>query len=346
MLRRRLAPSIAALALVLTGCSATESETPQPAGPTAATASGVTVRLPAPERPLHGRKSERLGWRVSGYSPQAVVRPPYTNGLLLDGMLPAETDRDGVRAYERLGESYYHPVAIAQYALAQLDVARQEGDYEALAAAEVNADKLIEVAVRRDGAYYFPYPFDFPLGGNKKHTIQAPWWSAMAQGEALSLFVRLYEVTDEEKWREAADRTFASLDDDFGPRRGPWTLYVDKHGYLWFEEYAGDTAPLLVLNGHMFAVFGIWDYHRLTEEPRARQLFDGGVTLLREYLPLFRADGEPSYYCLRAPWCQRDRWKDEKYHLIVSEQMKIIADMTDDRWFRREARRFLADYSG
>lgn len=332
---------------MLSACTGV-SESSTSSGVIASSVSAPTagVRLPAPDRPLHGSRSARLGWRVSGYAPKAVARPPYTQGLLLDGQLPAETDGEGVRYYERLGRSYYHPVAMAQYALAQLDVAQQTGDRQALEAAKVNARKLVEVAVRKDGAFYFPYPFDFPLGGNKKQTIHAPWWSAMAQGEALSLFTRLFQVTGDRQWRTAADRTFASLDDDFGPRKGPWTLFVDKHGYLWFEEYAGDTKPLLVLNGHMFALFGIWDYHRLTGSPRARQLFDGGVTLLREYLPLFRADGDPSYYCLRAPWCQRERWKDEKYHLIVSQQMKIIADMTDDPWFRREARRFLADYSG
>ena len=31
---------------------------------------------------------------------------------------------------------------------------------------------------------------------------------------------------------------------------------------------------------------------------------------------------------------------------IVVKQMRIIADMTDDRWFRREARRYLDDFSG
>ena len=68
--------------------------------------------------------------------------------------------------------------------------------------------------------------------------------------------------------------------DDRGPRTGPWTLFVDRHGYLWFEEYAGDTKPLLVLNGHMFAIFGVWDYYQLTQSAKAKRLFDGGVTLL------------------------------------------------------------------
>jgi hypothetical protein len=260
-------------------------------------------------------------------------------------MLEAEVDEEGVRLYERDGKRYYHPVGIAQFALAKLDVAVQQDDDEALRSAVTNAQKLIETADRHDGGLYFAYPFDFPLGGQKKETIRAPWWSAMGQGQALTLFVRLYELTGKERWRRAADKTFATLDDR-GPRSAPWSTYVDKRGYLWFEEYAGTTKPLLVLNGHMFAIFGLWEYHRLTGSDKAERLFDGGTTLLREYLPLFREDGDVSYYCLRMPFCRRPLWQNEKYHFIVQEQMRIIADMTDDPWFRREARRYRADHSG
>jgi hypothetical protein len=339
----RLLPiALTALSLVA-GCSSTGRPQDRPATPAAAHIDSVTVRLPAPNRPLYGERQGERAWRTSGFTPRPVDRRPYTNGLLTEGQLEHPVDEEGVRLYERDGKRYYHPVAIAQYALAQLDVATRTGDEDTLESAAVNAAKLIEVADRHDGGLYFPYGFDFSLGGNKKQTIHAPWWSAMAQGQALSLFVRLHRITGEARWRDAADRTFKTLDDR-GPREEPWSIYVDQHHYLWFEEYAGDTKPLLVLNGHMFAIFGLWDYHRLTKSPKAKVLFDGGVTLLREYLPLFRVDGEASYYCIRAPLCLRPSWQDEKYHGIVIKQMRIIGDMADDRWFVREARRFRDDF--
>ncbi len=261
--------------------------------------------------------------------PKPVRQRPFTRGVLLEGQLDQPVDDDGVRFFERLGRRYYHPVAIAQYALAKLDQANTEGDDEALDAAVRNAEALLDGGEPVDGGVYFPYPFDFPLGGLKKHTLEAPWWSAMAQGEALSLFVRLFEATGDARWRDAADKTFATLD-DLGPRDKPWSVYVDERKYLWFEEYAGNTKPLIVLNGHMFALFGVWDYQQLTGSKKAGALFDAGVTTLREYLPLFRVDGEASYYCLRLPLCKREKWQNQKYHGIVTRQMRFIADMTDD----------------
>lgn len=300
--------------------------------------------LPPVDRPLFGERTKRAAFRTAGLQPRAIDhRRPYSNGVLTDGILPAETNDEGVKLYERDGRRYYHPVGIAQFALAKLDVARRTGKRKPMRSTLVNAEKLLEVAVSHRKGLYFPYPFDFPLGGQKQ-VIHAPWWSAMAQGQALSLFTRLHEVTGRQKWRDAADRVFRTLDDR-GPRAGePWATYVDKHHYLWLEEYAGDTKPLLVLNGHMFAIFGLWDYHQMTGSARAATLFDGAVTLLREYLPLFRVNGEASIYCLRHPFCHRELWQNEKYHGIVVTQMRIIADMADAPWFRKEARRFAADF--
>lgn len=330
--------------MVLTACTGGEEPVSRGSSDLPDEIAPVTVRMPV-DRPLHGSvESDRL-WRTSGLVPKPVRQRPFTRGVLLEGQLGQPVDDDGVRLFERLGQRYYHPVAIAQYALAKLDQANIKEDDEALKAAVVNAEALLEGGESVDDGLYFPYPFDFPLGGLKKHTLEAPWWSAMAQGEALSLFVRLYEATGEARWREAADQAFATLDDT-GPRDEPWSVYVDRRRYLWFEEYAGNLKPLIVLNGHMFAMFGVWDYHHLTGSPKAAELFDASATTMREYLPLFRSEGEASYYCIRLPLCSREQWKSEKYHGIVERQMRFIADMSDDRWFSREADRFAADYAG
>jgi hypothetical protein len=338
-LQTRIAALLVTVALAA-GCSTG----PDGAQQTVATPASADVSVPPPLKPLFGERRAGRAFRTSGLTPKPARHLPYQDGLLTGSILPAPVDKDGIRAFELDGKSYYHPVAIAQYALAKLDVAQQTGKRSALRAAKLNAAKLIEVSRTARGGMYFPYRFDFPLGGVKEETIHAPWWSGMVQGQALSLFVRLYEETGQESWRAAADKTFVTLDDR-GPRDGPWMAYVDRHGYLWFEEYAGDTKPLLVLNGDMFTMFGLWDYYSLTHNRRAKVLFNGGATTLREYLPLFRVDQEPAYYCLRAPFCQQPLWQNTKYHGIVIKQMRIIGDMTDHAWFDREADRYEADFS-
>lgn len=328
-----------AVILILSGCGGT-TERPR------ATAAVPTVSVAVPTKPPSiGSQKDGDAWRSNGYAPKPVKQLPFTNGVLLDDLLSLPVDRDGVRDYEREGTHYYHPVAIAQFALAKLDQANSTGSAAALKSAKVNAEKLLETGTRVGNGIYFAYPFDFTLGGFEGETLHSPWWSAMAQGEALSLFVRLKEATGDKKWATAADRTFATLDDR-GPRAKPWSVYIDQHHYLWFEEYAGNTEPLLVLNGDMFALFGIYDYQRLTGSAKATRLFDAGVTTLRAYLPSFRKPGGVSYYCLRQPLCRKPKWQNEKYHGIVTQQIRIIADMSDDSWFDREADRFASDFAG
>ncbi len=350
MTRRLLVALASALLLLIGGCTSGsqphQSVARQASSEaTSATLRPVTVHIPPPHKPFFGHRRNGQPWRTSRLTPKPVHQRPYTDKLLSEHVLPEPVDKHGVVVYMRDGQRYYHPVVLTQFGLAKLDVAQRTGSKAALRSAKVNARKLIEVSQMRRGGMYFPYPFDFSLGGIKSATLHSPWWSAMAQGQALSLFTRLYEVTGKQVWRDAADKVFATLDDR-GPRtRGPWDMYVDHNHYLWFEEYAGNTKPLLVLNGDMFATFGVWDYYSLTHSRRARNLFSAAVTTLREYLPLFRAPQGPSYYCLRAPFCQRPHWQSEKYHGIVIKQMRIIADMTDDPWFDHEADRFLADFS-
>jgi hypothetical protein len=40
--------------------------------------------------------------------------------------------------------------------------------------------------------------------------LAPPWYSMMAQGQALSLFCRLSQLPGEERWLAAADATFGS----------------------------------------------------------------------------------------------------------------------------------------
>lgn len=346
---------LAALTLVVGGCGAAgQSQATDVAHQASAMRTATPTRAASRPRipsdpPFYGTVRPGDTVRTSGHRTHPVRRLPFTDGILTEGQLKRPADKNGVRDYVNHGIHYKHPVAIAQYGLAKLDVAQRKHSATALKQAEANGAALLASGVPHGKALFFPYPFDFNLGGEDGHTIHTPWWSAMAQGEALSLFVRLWNTTHQDRWRKAANRTFASFAAR-GPRpKGqPWTTYVDKHGYLWFEEYAGDTVPLIVLNGDMFALFGIYDYATMkgagVRTAAAEKLFDAGVTTLREYLPLYRVKGQVSYYCLRQPFCHDPSWQNEKYHGIVYRQMRFIADMTDDPWFRHEAKLFNQDH--
>ncbi|MDO9590482.1 MAG: D-glucuronyl C5-epimerase family protein, partial [Microcella sp.] len=153
---------------------------------------------------------------------------------------------------DKTGHVRPHPVAQAQYALATLESYRLSGRNRDLKQSIVNARD----ARRRGRNGFAPYTFDFALHGEADNTIHAPWYSAMAQGQLLSLASRLDDLTSDTQFAAFARELFETLAAEYRHDAlpdSPWVTFVDAEGMLWFEEYAGDVEPMRVLNGHLFA---------------------------------------------------------------------------------------------
>jgi hypothetical protein len=294
----------------------------------------------------HGPGGYRPGidYRVDGYRPRPIPAeqlPGYQNYVTpLKGTQPI--DAHGV-ALQRYGaRKVYHPLVIARYGIALLESYRITQNPAYLDRAKVNADWLINNAVSRGGALYFPYRFIYHLYGDPHDVLRPPWNSALPQGTALSLFMRLNAVTGDQKWRTAADSTFASFvkrQSAKQPWKVPWIVFVyqrNHHRYLWLEE-APKHPPDQVLNGFMYALFGLWEYAITTGSDAAAAVFDGGATTIRHQVQRFRVRGGISYYSLRV------RAQYSSYHCLVVGQLKLLTTMTGDPWFAREGRRFGAD---
>lgn len=244
-------------------------------------------------------------------------------------------DDDGVLVFERAGRRYDHPVLQARHIPMWTAGYRNGGGPEYLAKAVAHGERLLQTAEHARGALYFPYLFDFALHGDDKHPMRAPWYSAMAQGQALSAFVALYEVTGQARWKRAADETFVSF---LRPRVDgqPWTVDVDDQGLLWFEEYAG-PHPDHAFNGHNFALFGVYDYWWLTGDARARQVVLGGLEATRVHARDIAVPGGTSLYCLT------HRIPDEGYHRVHIGQLYTLFRITGSSDFAQLADQFADD---
>jgi len=281
-----------------------------------------------------------------GYVQQPV--PPTAHPYALAAAVPIDDtgvhDADGVRMI-RIGTTLFdHPVAQAQYGLANVASFDLTDDQRFLDRAIAQATRLVDTKVVSRDAWYFPYLFDFALHGRASETLRAPWYSAMAQGMALSLFVDLYERTDDDAWLTAATKTVASFRN--GPETGlPWVTHIDASGYLWLEEYPADppSASDFTLNGHIFATIGLYDYATLTKDPLSTKLFDGGVTTARRYGGTFAPDGFRMHSWLSA-YCLRHDVLDVKYHGIVTNQFIAVHSLTADALFARVSDAYRADY--
>ena len=186
------------------------------------------------------------------------------------------------------------------------------------------------------GGLYLGYSFDFRLHGRAADLLRAPWYSAMAQGMALALLVRLYQLTGDDAHLASARLLFASLADP-GVRTQPWVSRIDPQGYLWLEEYPA-KPPDQTLNGFQFATFGLYDYDQAVHGADSAAILDGALTTVKHYLPAFRHPGNVSYYCLA------HHVVSAHYHDIVIRQLGKIAQMTGDPDFAAAADQLRADH--
>jgi heparosan-N-sulfate-glucuronate 5-epimerase len=117
-------------------------------------------------------------------------------------------------------------------------------------------------------------------------TLQPGWFSAMAQGQAMSLLVRAYYITGHTTFLQVARRAL-----------WPFSVPVPK-GVLgsldgpWFEEYPS-AHPLHVLNGFMFSLLGLYDLAPYSR--KAAHLYWAGRRSLLTALPRFDAPGISRY---------------------------------------------------
>ncbi|MGW5363811.1 D-glucuronyl C5-epimerase family protein [Actinopolymorpha pittospori] len=224
---------------------------------------------------------------------------PLITGRVTPKVDTGPHDTHGVRMFVVDGKMYDHPNFQANYGIENLESYDRTHDEFYLNRAKLQAQRLIDRRVESRGAWFYPYPFDFRLHGNVAETVRAPWYSGLSQGKVLSLMSRLAATTHEAKWAEAADRTFNSflLPPD---EQAPWVVSVGSDRLLWFVEYpfgSPDTSDL-VFNGHMSAVFGLWDYYRVTKRPQALALYDGGITTINRYRSTLRVPQAQSIYCV------------------------------------------------
>jgi heparosan-N-sulfate-glucuronate 5-epimerase len=140
----------------------------------------------------------------------------------------------------------------------------------------------------RDGAW--TYGFDFR---EYSWHLSAPWESALAQGQAMSLLERAYRLTHRAVYLRAAERALRPLESpvqDGGLR----DCFHGDCGKPFYEEYPTQPA-IYVLNGFMFALLGLYDLASVQPRSRALSMYRAGLRTLHAVLPLYDHQGTGVY---------------------------------------------------
>jgi len=169
--------------------------------------------------------------------------------------------------------------------------------------------------------------------------IQAGWYGAMCQGQAISVLVRAYLETKDDRFLTAAEagvKVFNISSSEGGVR----AVFLDK--YEWYEEYP-TNPPTFILNGFMYSLLGLYDLKSVSVKLKAevRRLYQSGLRSLEAMLPLYDT-GAGTFYDLRhftmktAP--KGARWD---YHSTHINQLLLFATIEKDyRIFRETAERW------
>lgn len=290
---------------------------------------------PAPIAPARTIALDPVPYRVHTFNLQSLTWDQlWTNGGPISGYAAGgHKDADGIPMRKWIdGKYYYTPVKIAIEGIVRLDsYVRTGNDPGYIPTLRKLDNKLRELAVVSGDAWFLPMPFDFNRG-----KLKAPWYNAMAQGYALSFFVRMYRVFGDPADLDAANAIFRSFQ-ILGPISGPWVSQV-VNGDLWLEHYPNGKY-LEVLNAHMHALFGLYDYWQQVGTPESRQILEGASTTMRRDLHLFRRIGKTSRYCLVNPVYSLH------YHWLHIRQVRELALVTADSFFDRFADRLVWDVS-
>lgn len=245
---------------------------------------------------------------------------------------PGEYDESGIPLLNYRGRIglQHNPIAIAQYGLGNYNLFRRTGASERRRKFLAVADWLVKNLERNPaGLWVWNHHFDWEY----RTPLKAPWYSALAQGQGISGLVRAYQETGEEVYRDAAQRAF----DPFLKRvEEGGVTYVDERGHPWFEEYIV-TPPTHILNGFIWASWGVYDYFLATGEPIAWELFEQAVqtsaTNLHRYDVGFWSLYEQSgtrLKMLASPF----------YHHLHIVQLQVLYRLTGKEIFRRYAARW------
>jgi D-glucuronyl C5-epimerase C-terminus len=222
----------------------------------------------------------------------------------------------------------YHPILIAQFALHRFDL------WYATRNAAARRDFLAQATWlrdRQDDGITGLYRFDFPW---KKYGAPAGWCSAMAQGEAISVLLRAHSLDASSGYADAAERASQ-----------PFFVDIKDGGVVWrdganlfLEEIANKHAPH-VLNGCIFALWGIWELWKRTGDAELARIVEASVDTLRRWLPRFDT-GWWTRYSLLLSAAGQPHIATLKYHQFHIAQMHVLAQMFSEPRFEQAARRW------
>ena len=294
--------------------------------------SSIWPRWPAPPDPT--AYATTIDKALASYETDArdktTYRPPYDPAgdyLGFSSMRWTEVEN---RTFDDLGfpmmlygrRFEYNPINVAQYALSQ----HGKGDHPRfLAAAAFLRDELMG----EDGGLRFAYRYRHYV-----ETLEPGWTSAMAQGQALSVFSRAYRLDPDPRWLSAGSAALTYLlSGEHGLTPSLEALDPSLKDRHFFAEWPIDP-PDYTLNGAMFTMLGLYDWSTVGPESESKRRADRAwresLETLLLMLPYYDMGTITAYDLTYLTHPDRDPHIIAKYHGVHGYLLHALTSITGD----------------
>jgi len=163
-----------------------------------------------------------------------------------------------------------------------------------------------------------------------------PWQSAFSQSRAISILLRGYQISNEAKYADMAEKALISFTKPVS--EGGVTSFTEKGPF--YEEYTAGT-PTLVLNGLIFSFFGIMDFTRVFPENKlAKMLYEDGISTLVNILPDYDLGFWSRYNHCRAEWYPKIDPATVGYQRLHISQLEVMYKFSGNKTFKYYMERF------
>ena len=231
----------------------------------------------------------------------------YYNNLT-EKVTKAQPDEKIPTMVTQFGQKIYFPIAVFQFGLGAYDLYLIHNEniyYEKFMAC---AEWAVQNQEENGGwsNFFYIYP-------------KAPY-SAMAQGEGISLLLRAYKETGNNIYWERAKKALEFM---IAPIENGGTAYYDGED-IYLMEY---THKSVVLNGWIFSVFGIIDFLKI--EPKNKEIseiYEKTIKTMIKSLGKFDC-GYWSLYCADGLICS------PFYHRLHIAQLSVLHKLTGNEQF-------------
>lgn len=205
----------------------------------------------------------------------------------------------------------YDPTNIALYALVHWNAYFIHGSAEHREIFMTQANWLLaHKSLLSNGVWGWPISFSSSEQGNSR-----PCLSALTQGITISVLLRAFQLSDRESFLQAARHAVLAFELDI--LDGGVSVSIGDEG-VFFEELAIYPAAH-VLNAHIIALFGLYDYVTFTHDNKIEALIQRGLDTLHTMFDEYDTGYWTRYDLLHkrlAPW---------SYHSFHTTLIEVLA---------------------